>query len=183
MPRVTGARLLGQAMATREFSVWTVAGAACALVWCGPAHAWGDEGHRVVGLLAERFLEPRARAEVDALLAADSDALTAPDFASRTTWADRWRDSDRGTTGQRYRATRAWHFTDAQIAGPDPDTVCSGYPPLPAGTPASEGPAQDCVVNKVEQFAAELADAAPPRAERGPALKYLLHLVGDLHQP
>lgn len=170
-------------MATRKPPIWTVAGALCALVWCGPALAWGDEGHRVVGLVAERFLDPSARAGVDALLAADADALTAPDFASRTTWADRWRDLDRHTTGRRYEATRAWHFTGAQIAGPDPGAVCSGSPQPPAGTPASEGPARDCVVNKAEQFAAELADAALPRGQHVLALKYLLHLVGDLHQP
>lgn len=170
-------------MAARKLPIRGVVGAFCALVWCGPALAWGDEGHRVVGLVAKRFLDSPARAGVDALLADDPDTLTAPDLASRTTWADRWRDSDRHTTGRRYEATRAWHFTGARIAGPDPGAVCSGHPPPPAGTPASEGPAQDCVVNKVEQFAAELADAASPRAQRVLALKYLLHFVGDLHQP
>ena len=49
------------------------------------ARAWGDEGHRIVGLVAERLLSPHARRTADALLAADTDTLTAPDLASRAT--------------------------------------------------------------------------------------------------
>src|SRR4051812_46163207 len=80
-----------------------------------PVLAWGDEGHRVVGQMALPLLTPQARAQVDALLAADADTLTAPDFVSRTTWADRWRDSDRNGTKVRYNATEAWHFADVEL--------------------------------------------------------------------
>jgi hypothetical protein len=39
------------------------------------------------------------------------------------------------------------------------------------------------VVNKIDQFAAELKNPATPPAERLLALKFLVHLIGDLHQP
>lgn len=150
----------------------------------GPALAWGDEGHAVVGLIARAHLTPAARDAADALLASDAaDALTAPDFVSRTAWADRWRDSDRRSGGVRYRATREWHFVDQETDAPDLAAACFGSPPLAPGTPASAGPARACVVDKVEQFAAELADPTQPQAERVLALKFLLHLVGDVHQP
>ena len=54
---------------------------------------------------------------------------------------------------------------------------------MPPGAAASAGSARDCVVDKVEQFAAELGDPAVSETERILALKFLLHFVGDLHQP
>lgn len=154
------------------------------IVWAWPleAYAWGDEGHKVIGIIAEHFLEPTVRQKVSALLAADTDTLTGSDFVSRTTWADRWRDSDRFGSKARYYATQQWHFVDQEMSGPDQDVACFGHPSL-NGEAASKGPAQDCVIDKVEQFATELKapETSPP--ERILALKFLLHLVGDLHQP
>lgn len=60
------------------------------LAWPASALAWGNEGHEVIALIARGYLTP-AKAKVDALLAADHDTLTAPDMASRATWADAWR--------------------------------------------------------------------------------------------
>ena len=48
---------------------------------------------------------------------------------------------------------------------------------------ASQGPANDCVVDKINQFKTELTDPTTPAAERILALKFLLHFVGDVHQP
>jgi hypothetical protein len=48
---------------------------------------------------------------------------------------------------------------------------------------ASNGPAADCVVDKIDQFASELADRKTDPEEQIVALKFLLHFVGDLHQP
>ncbi|WP_071000357.1 S1/P1 nuclease [Methylobacterium sp. C1] len=164
---------------TTAFLLCALAGA----VPPGHALAWGDEGHRIVGRIALPLLTSAARNQVDALLAADDDTLTAPDFVFRTVWADRWRDSDRNSTKVRYGATEQWHFVDIELARPDLSDACAGRKPLPDGTLASQGPARDCVVDKVEQFAAELADGSLPRTERILALKFLLHFTGDLHQP
>jgi hypothetical protein len=60
-----------------------------------PALAWGDEGHEIVALIAERYLNAAARAKVILLLAGDTDTLTDHDIASVATWADKYRDSDR----------------------------------------------------------------------------------------
>ena len=77
--------------------------AACALLAAAnPANAWGDLGHKVTALIAYRHLTPVAKIKVDAMLAGDADTLTAPDFASRATWADKYRNSHRGTA--------AWHY-------------------------------------------------------------------------
>jgi hypothetical protein len=63
--------------------------AAFAIALAGPALAWGDLGHQVTALIAYQHLNAKARTALDALLASDADTLTPPDFASRTTWADR----------------------------------------------------------------------------------------------
>ena len=147
------------------------------------AHAWGDEGHQVVGAIASHYLQPAARRKAYALLAGDTDRLTAHDFVSETTWADRFRDSDRNSTQLRFLRTRQWHFVDIERSAPDIDRACFGHPALPVGTAASAGPAAGCVVDKIDQFAAELADARTAPAERLLALKFLLHFVGDVHQP
>src|SRR5882672_6701181 len=144
------------------------------------ALAWGDDGHKVVALIAQSFLEPDARKRVGALLAADTDSLTAHDIASAATWADKFRDSNIG--GARLK-TRQWHFVDIEISAPDLDKACFNHPLLPSGTVASDGPAADCVVDKIDQFAAELANPATDHEEQVIALKFLLHFVGDLHQP
>ena len=140
-----------------------------------PAAAWGDLGHRVTALIAYRHLTPAARRALDALLASDDDALTPHDFASRATWADKYRVA--------HRETAAWHFVDVQIDHPALAAACFGFPELRQGEQASAGPAQDCIIKKVDQFFVELKDPGTSAAERLLALKFLLHLVGDLHQP
>jgi hypothetical protein len=149
--------------------------ATLAAIVASPAAAWGYLGHRVTALIAYHHMTPAARARLDALLASDPDTLTAPDFASRTTWADEYRTS--------HRETAAWHFVDIEIDSPDLATACFGFLRAPAGAPASAGPAQDCVVDKIEEFSRELSDPATPAPERLLALKFVIHFVGDLEQP
>jgi len=144
------------------------------------ALAWGDDGHKVVALIAQSLLEADVRTRVNALLASDTDSLTPHDITSAATWADKWRDAN--VNGARQK-TRQWHFIDIEIASPDLDQACFNHPSLRSGTVASNGPAADCVVDKIEQFAAELANPATDLEEQVVALKFLLHFVGDLHQP
>jgi hypothetical protein len=145
-----------------------------------PASAWGDEGHEVVALVAQSFLDDDVRKRMVALLAADTDTLTAHDIASAATWADKFRDTN--AHGSREK-TRQWHFIDIEINAPNLDTACFDHPAIPAGVVASDGPAADCVVDKIEEFTAELANPSTDLEDRIVALKFLLHFVGDLHQP
>lgn len=164
----------------------TVAAASLLAALPTPAFAWGDEGHKAIAAIADHFLTPAVRQKVHAMLEADPDSLTAHDIASAATWADRYRDSDRGTTKQRYNATHLWHFVDIETSGAkagDVFSACFHEPKIPSGTPVSQGPARDCIYNKIGAFSVELADPKVPAAEKTVALKFLLHLVGDIHQP
>ena len=121
--------------------------------------AWGDLGHQVTALIAYRHLTRKARSALDALLSSDGDTLTPPDFAGRTTWADKYRSAN--------RETAAWHFINIEIDHPDPANAC----------------ADDCVVKKIDEFTAELKSAATAPAERLLALKFLIHFIAEVHQP
>jgi hypothetical protein len=71
------------------------------------AFAWGDDGHKVVALIADHYLTPDVRNTVEALLAQDTDPLTQHDIASEATWADKYRNG--------HRETAQWHFVDIEV--------------------------------------------------------------------
>jgi len=122
------------------------------------AFAWGSEGHRIVAEIAEQHLEPQTTRQIHDLLAIDNETSLA-DVAN---WADQIR--------RQRHSTASWHFVDIPIAAAtyDPSRDCA------------KG---NCVVAKIEQFAAELHDRSLPARERLEALKFVVHFVGDLHQP
>ena len=148
-------------------------GAVSALGFPAGAFAWGFEGHQIVAAIARGLLAPEVRAKVDQMLSADQDTLTAHDMLNESTWADRYRND--------HKETSEWHFVDIELDHPDLKSACYDFPA--AGPLASQGPAHDCIVNKITEFSQELADPATPAAERLLALKFLLHFVGDIHQP
>jgi hypothetical protein len=149
-----------------------------------PARAWGDEGHRLIGRVAAQLVTPEVLRKAQAILDTDTSGLTRDtSFAEEANWADRYRESDRRTTRERYEATGSWHFIDIEIAAPDIDAACFHFPRLARGVNASQGVARDCITNKIAQFEDELRARSSTDAERLRALQFLLHLLGDLHQP
>ena len=150
----------------------------CGIALTAPqqALAWDDEAHEIVALIADHYLTPDAHQQVAALLASDTDKLTRHDIASEATWADRYRDSDFKTTKKRYNQTYWWHYVYT-------GQPCTGRSDAPRGMNASMGPAKDCVVTKIDQFADELAEPSTAPKERLIALKVLLNLVADVNDP
>jgi hypothetical protein len=128
----------------------------------GPAHAWSQLGHQLVGDLAQQHLTPQAQAQVKALLAGEAD----PTLAGVAGWADGLRNSDPA----RFKATAGWHYIDSK------DGSC-------AFVLKRDCPDGNCVVAAIEAQRKILADRSQPTAARADALKFLVHLVGDVHQP
>jgi nuclease S1 len=161
-----------------------IAAASCVLVLAaGPALAWGPQAHRAIALIADRILEksdPVARAKLRALLATDKEnRFTKTDIASEATWPDVLTEKSEEA---RY-ATTPWHSARLKPDNPDLAAACFGRKPLPEGYPASHGPRENCVVDKVTQFEAELQNPDTAPGEQVAALQFLLNLVGDLHDP
>lgn len=122
---------------------------------CATAHAWGAEGHRLIGELAEAQLTPAARAEVGRLLAAEPGAT----LSSVATWADEVRSG----------ATASWHYVNP------PPGNCS----YDRARDCNDG---QCAVEALATQVGVLKSTAPAD-QRLIALKWVVHLVGDVHQP
>jgi len=117
--------------------------------------AWGTEGHRIVAAIAENLLEASAKARVDALLATEPGAT----LSSISTWADETRD----------RSTAAWHYVN-----------------MPRGSVCIYDRTRDCPDGRcvVEALNTQISRLnATSQAEQLEALKYVVHLVADVHQP
>ncbi len=114
------------------------------------------------------------------LLASDkSNSWTKTDIAGEATWADALREK----SPEGRAATTKWHYVKLDAGNPDLTKACFGKPALPAMAPASHGLQDDCVVDKIDQFAKELRDPATLPGERLMALQFLLNFVGDIHDP
>jgi hypothetical protein len=156
-----------------------------AALFCQPEQswAWGGEAHRIIALVADRLLQtgdPPIETKVAEVLAADkSDTWTTTDIAGEAIWADALREkSPEGRV-----ATSKWHYVKLDPDNPDLKKACFGRPALKPMMPASHGPQDDCIVDKIEQFTRELRESGTSGPERLMALQFLLNLVGDIHDP
>ena len=131
-------------------------------------HAWGSQGHRIVGLIAADRLTPIARDNVRWLL----DGQSLADVAS---WAD--------TITSEQQQTSLWHYVNvpADASGYDRDRDCPRQPGVAAGSRGDRW--RDCVVDRIAYWEERLADRKLDRADRATALKFVVHFIGDLHQP
>jgi hypothetical protein len=145
------------------------------------AFAWGDDGHKTVALIAQQCLTPKVKKQVASMLKSDTDNLTAHDIAGAATWADKYRDFN--NRKDHYVHTQNWHFVDMEIDNPDLTSACFGHPQLPQGELATNGPDQVCATDKIGQLEAELRATGTDAEERVMALKFILHFIGDIHQP
>jgi S1/P1 Nuclease len=136
------------------------------------AYAWGCRGHETVAALAEKHLTPEAKQALLALLTANPidpqlrrycgdtgfDA-----FVDSATWADDERNKE--------PATAPWHFIDVPLSVTAADQVKNF---------CGNG---GCVTQAINQQLAILKDKTAPGAKRAAALRFIIHFVGDLHQP
>jgi len=134
-----------------------------ALSAAAPALAWSVLGHQLVGELAQRHLSPAVNAEVETLLAGEPE----PSLAGVAAWADRLRDLD----PERFKATSRWHYVNTP-----PGEAC-------AYVAERDCPDGECVVGAIQAQRAILADRTQPLESRRDALKFIVHFIGDVHQP
>jgi hypothetical protein len=121
------------------------------------AGAWAPDGHRIIGEVATRSLSPEARAAVERILAGRS-------LAEVSTWADEVRGSEP------YRWSAPLHYANIE-------------PGAAAFDPARDCPAEGCIVKAIGDMTGVLRDPSTPDDKREEALKFLVHFVGDIHQP
>jgi hypothetical protein len=131
------------------------------------AQAWGPEGHRMVGAIADLHLGAEAARQVAFLLERDRLADRTPSarrtLAEVAYWADEIKDYPWG------KGRGSWHYDNIPVCGDaDPERYCR------------KGA---CASAQLARHIAILGDRKQRLRERNEALKWVVHLVGDIHQP
>lgn len=159
--------------------------AAGLLAFPGLASAWNATGHRTIAEIAWEHMTPQARTRAVYLLMhgpalADLASLRPATgteaerdralFLNAATWADLIRDKSQPW---HVYSQPTWHYVDHYW------DVVNGEPHDIPGT----GPDSLNAGERIEVFRAALADASLPDTTRAIDLAWILHLVGDIHQP
>lgn len=129
--------------------------------------AWGPKGHAVVADVAASRLTPQTRSNLKLLLGEAS-------LASIASWGDEVRKQREESFG--------WHFVDIpkNAAGFSDQRDCFRPQDKHKGADTDH---QNCVVDRIQMFAKILGSENAGREERIEALKWIVHFVGDIHQP
>lgn len=141
--------------------------AAATLGCSGAARAWSAGGHMMVAQIAYERLNPRARDEVDKLLAVPIEPAAAWNQARDFVNAAHWADDVKRAPG--FEPTAALHFIDYPFS--------RDGSPLPADEPSPEN-----VVKALADDVAILRGDAD-ETEKAKALRFVIHFAGDIHQP
>jgi hypothetical protein len=134
-----------------------------------PAAAWGDYAHRLTASIAWRQLSPAARAEVRRLLKAEAGLDTPQCRLATIEDASVWPDCVRALYRDRFAFSAPWHYQNI--------SVCEAFD---VNAKCWNG---DCVTAQIPRQQAVLADRTRPASERLQAFSFLVHFVGDMHQP
>jgi hypothetical protein len=118
------------------------------------AAAWSDPGHRIVAAIAEERIGPAARRLLHEIVG--TKPISDHDVA---VWADDIRD----------RRTGPWHYVNVPLGAERYE-------------PRRDCPAAGCAVSALESAVARLRDG-DDSIELADSLRWLVHLVADLHQP
>jgi nuclease S1 len=121
-----------------------------------PAFAWGKTGHRVVAAIADRQLSGLARAHVEQILGPGESLDEAAN----------WPDEMRSAPGDFWQKTATpWHYVTLN------------------GIVYDHAPSEGDALEALNRFSKTLQDPAASREDKQLALRFVVHLVGDLHQP
>lgn len=123
-----------------------------------PALAWIDTGHMLVCEIAQRSLNDLAKHKIESLINIGATEKT-NNFVTASCWADDFKTAENGP----------WHYINIHFRN---DTQ-----------PVTTKPLEQNVVWAIEKFSKEIADPFLDNARKADALRFLLHFVGDIHQP
>jgi hypothetical protein len=155
----------------RRFSIAFATG--IALLAAGPASAYWEYGHQTIAQIAMANVKPKTRAAVHRILR-QADLLGTPQCKAETIedasiWPDCIKNIKDADGKRPFDFAYTWHFQDTEI--------CKPYDPVP---PCKDG---NCVTVQIDRDVALLRDPRTSAHDRVQALAFLIHFVGDLHQP
>lgn len=124
---------------------------------CDGQLTWGNTGHQIVAQIAQTMLTPTALSNVRRL-------ITDGNMSAVATWADDVRRS------AQYSWSAPLHFINT------PDWLCQYSKPRDCRNDL-------CCDGAIQNFTSRLHDHRLSQDHRTEALKFLIHFVGDIHQP
>ncbi len=130
------------------------------LIFSHPLYPWGDTGHEVIGHMAQRNLTDKTLEQVMAILRPESSVHGA--LARAAIWPDH--------EGRKIDDMNSLHYVNF--------TAKDSY-----YLRARNCPRRNCIVEAIRWYRRVMVDEAAPLNLRRIALRFLAHLVGDLHQP
>jgi hypothetical protein len=153
----------GSSMRVRAglFSLLAVLLAPCTLF------AWWEDGHVIVAKIAESYLTPESRAAIKDLLGENREGEQNISDVRICTWADLIRGS--GELNRKYPKNDTWHYVNIEIKTKREDFK-----------PDAEG---NDVMGAIERFKKVLKDPTATKQDRKEALLFVVHFMGDMHQP
>jgi len=129
-----------------------------------PTFAWGEAGHRIVAMIAERNISPDTQLRINQILG------NGVKLAAVANFADEVRDD--------FPKTYNFHFVDIPI---DDDVTDDVYKP---SRDCKWNPQKgDCVLAALRRYRDQVLSPGSNAEKRAFALKFIVHLVGDMHQP
>ncbi|WP_374358349.1 S1/P1 nuclease [Chitinimonas sp.] len=126
-----------------------------------PAFAWHDEGHRIVARIAEHHLNDKARIELRRILANS-------DVAGGLATAATYLDDHRPMLSNQQPGSSSWHYDDLEVCDAPQPSFCQGGA---------------CASAAINRHLAMLADGGNHDGIKLQALRYVVHIVGDIQQP
>lgn len=124
--------------------------------------SWGVTGHRVVAEIASRHLTPQARKAIYALLGKQSMAMVA-----------NWPDFIKSDTTHQYDHTSPWHYLDFP-----PNCTRQQFDEVIKAHSTGEN-----LYTETQALLKKLKDPSTSKADKVFALTFLIHMIGDMHQP
>ena len=121
-----------------------------------PAFAWGKTGHRVIAAIADTQLSGLARAHIREILGG------AESLDEAATWPDEMRSAPEAFW---QKTATPWHYVTLN------------------GITYDHAPPEGDALDALNHFRSVLQDPGASLADKQLALRFIVHLVGDLHQP
>ena len=130
------------------------------LIWLtlGRALAWGPEGPQTTGYIAQSLLTPEASIRLNQIMPGIDLGQTAT-----------WMDDNRVELKKTIPGSAQWHFYNLP--------VCDGKPKKDLC------PNGNCAIYRIDEYTKVLSDPQATKEEKLFALRVIVHVVGDLHQP
>jgi hypothetical protein len=118
-------------------------------------YAWGPSGHKIVAQIAQDKLSPNAQRSIEKL-------LPGQDLAGIANWADSIKSNPE------WIHTKSWHYVDI---------------PDEADYQTTQHDPEGDVVSAITEMVKILKNTSCTDVEKQNALKFIVHFVGDIHQP